>query len=129
MHTSHLIVTSSPDPRPLRVTLQASHHRILRGLRVTGDNPNTPPLIFGGVLEEGAYPMSKRILGGRIIENIARSQAPNKVLMATPPPIDIAEQLLPQSYQSALSQFLSVYCSRLQSYHHSVGWADDPTCH
>ena len=47
--------------------------------------------------------------------------------MATPPPIDLIEQLLPWSYRSALFQLRSGYCSRLQSYHHSVGWADDPT--
>ena len=46
-HPSYLIVTSPPiDPRPLRVTLQPSHHRVLRDLRAKGDYPNTP-LIFG----------------------------------------------------------------------------------
>ena len=42
--------------------------------------------------------------------------------------IDPAEQLLPRSYRSALSQLHSIHCSRFQSYHHSVVWADDPTC-
>ena len=52
---------------------------------------------------------------------------PNKVLLAVFPPVDPAEQLLPQSYRIALSQLLSSYCHRLQSYRHSVGWAEDPT--
>ena len=34
-------------------------------------------------------------------------------------------QLLPRSYRSALSQLHSGHCSRLQSYHNSVGWADE----
>ena len=38
------IITSPPDPRPLRAILQTSYHRILRGLRVRSDNPNAPPL-------------------------------------------------------------------------------------
>ena len=58
-HPSHLIVTSPPDPRLLRATLQTSYHRILRGLRVRGDDPNAPPLIFGGMLEEGAYLLAR----------------------------------------------------------------------
>ena len=47
-----------------------------------------------------------------------------------PPPlqIDPAEQLLARSYRSALSQLRSGHCSRLQSYSHSVGLDDDPTC-
>ena len=44
-----------------------------------------------------------------MIEEIVRSQAPNKEPMATPPPIDTAEQ-------------------PLQSYRNSIVWADDPTC-
>ena len=125
---SHLIITSNPDSRPLSATLQSSYHHVLRVLLVRSDDPNAPPLIFGGMLEEGAYPLARRFLQGRMIEEIVRSQAPNKVLMTTPPPIDPAEQLLPRSYRSALSYLRSCYCSKLQSYHHSVGWADDPTC-
>ena len=49
-------------------------------------------------------------------------------LWLPPSPIDPAEQLLPRSYRSALSQLRSGHCSRLQAYRHSVGWADDPTC-
>ena len=73
-------------PRPLRATLQDSYHRILRGLQARGDDTGAPPLIFGGVLEEGAYPLARRLLRGRMIE-IVRSHAPNKVLMSTPPPL------------------------------------------
>ena len=126
MHLSHLIVTSLPNPHLLRATLQASYHRILRGLRLRGDDPNAPPFIFGGVLEEGAYPLARRLLRGQMIEDVVRSQASNKVLLATPPPIDPTKQLLPLSYCSALSQLRSGYFSRLQSYCYSC--ADDPTC-
>ena len=116
LHPSHLIVrfvTSPPEPRHHRATLQASYHRILRGLRVRSDDPNAPPLIFGGVLEEGAYPLARRVLRGRMIKDIVLSQAPNKVLMATPLPINPTEQLLPPSYPSTLSQLRSGSCSRL----------------
>ena len=40
-------------------SLQTSYHLILRGLRVRSDYPNAPPLIFGGVLELGAKPLSQ----------------------------------------------------------------------
>ena len=53
--------------------------------------------------------LARRLLRGRMIEEIVRSQAPNKVLMATPPLVDPAE-LLPRSYHSALSQLRSDYC-------------------
>ena len=82
---------SPPDSHPLRATLQALYHRILRGLRVRSDDPNAPPLIFGSVLEEGAYLLTRRLLLGQMIKLIVWSQAPNKVAMATPPPIDPAE--------------------------------------
>ena len=65
---------------------------------------------------------------GWMIEEIIWSQAPNKVLMSTSPPIGPTEQLLPRSLRNALSQLRSGYCSRLQSYRQSVGWANDPTC-
>ena len=75
LHPSHLIgtVTSPPNPHPLRATLQASYHSILRGLQVKSDNPITPSLIFGGMmLEEGAYPLARSLLRGRMIEEIIR---------------------------------------------------------
>ena len=64
---------------------------------------------------------------GRLSNNIWHTPT-NKVLMATNPPIDPAEQLMPQSYRSALFQLHSGYCLRLQSYCHSVGWTNLPTC-
>ena len=73
-----------------------------------------------GLLEEGTYPLARRLLLGRTIGEIIWSLAPNKVLLTVPPPVDPAEELQPRSYRSALSQ--------LQSYCHSVGRADDPTC-
>ena len=82
---------------PLRATLMASYHCILRGLRVGGDDPNARPLIFGSVLEEGAYPLARPLLRGRMIEKIVRFQAPSKVLMATLPSFDPAKQLLPHT--------------------------------
>ena len=46
LHPSYLIITSPPRPRLLTATLQASYHRYLRSLRVRGDDPNAPTLIF-----------------------------------------------------------------------------------
>ena len=46
-----------------------------------------------------------------MIGETVRFQAPYKVLMATSPPIDPAEQLLPRSFRSALSQLRSGHCS------------------
>ena len=43
-------------------------------------------------------------------------------------PLHLKGYCATQSYRSALSQLHSGYCSRLQSYCHSFGWADDPTC-
>ena len=118
MHPSYLIVTSHPDLCPLRASLQASYHHILRGPWVRSQNPNASPLIFGGVLEEGTYLLARRLLRRQMIEEIVRSHSPNKVLMATLPPIDPVEQLLYWSYRSALSQLQSGYCLRLQSRPH-----------
>ena len=77
----------SSRTRLLRDILQASYHRTLQGLRVRGDDPNSrlPPLIFWGVLKEGAYLLARRLLRSRIGETI-RSQAPNKMLLPPPPP-------------------------------------------
>ena len=101
----------TPTPQsPIRhliASLHASSHRILWGLRIEGDDPNALPFIFGGVLEKGAYPFARRLLRERMIVEIVRFQALNKVLMATPPSNDPAEQLLPRSYRSALSQLRS----------------------
>ena len=74
MHTSHLIITFPPDPRPFRATHQASYHSILRGLRIRGDDPNAPPLIFDGVLEEGAYSFARLLLRRQMIEKIIRKR-------------------------------------------------------
>ena len=84
------VTSSSPPPPPL----QASFHCILRGLRV----------IFGGVLEEGTYPLARRLLQGRMIGEIVQFQAPNEVFWAVSLPVDPAEQLVPWSYRCALSQ-------------------------
>ena len=116
MHPSHLIVT----PRPLRATLQVPYHRILRGLRTRGDDPNAPPLIFVGVLEERAYHLVRRLLRGLMIEDIIRSQAPNKVLMATPsnrPSRKIAAPVLPKRPFLAPIRLLL----KAKPYRHSVG--------
>ena len=112
-------VTSPPDHRPLRATLQASYHSSLQGLRVRGDDHNT------------LSPSSLRACWKRALEPDDRGDHPSgdKVLLAPPPPpIDLAEQLLSRSFRSALSQLSSGHCSWLQAYHHSVDWADDPTC-
>ena len=116
----HTPVTSPLAPRPLRATLQASYHRTPRGLRVRGDNPNAPPpLIFGGVLEEGAYPLAKCLHPG-----------PDDRGDHPPPPLQLTQPNNCYHCHSAapLSQLRSDHCSRLQAYRHSVGWADDTTC-
>ena len=46
---------------------------------------------------------------------------------APSPPVDPVEQLLPRSFSTTLSLFPSC-CRRVQTYRHSVGWADDHTC-
>ena len=77
----HLSSDPSPSGLPFRP-------HILRALRLRINDPNAHLFIFGGVLEEGAYPLARRLLRGRMMEEIVRSQAPNKVLMATLLPID-----------------------------------------
>ena len=106
------------------VPLHASYHCILKGLQVRSDDPNSPPLIFGDVLEEGA---NHRWM----IEEIVQSQAPNKVLMETPPPPFQYTQ--PKNCCPSLTEVPSPRSNLVTaqgSSHHtlSVGWADDPTC-
>ena len=84
MHSSHLIVTSCPYSPPPQCHLPGLIPPYLES--PVNKSPNAHPLIFGGVLEEGAYPLARRLLRGWIV----RSQAPNKMLMATPPSIDPA---------------------------------------
>ena len=64
-----------------------------------------------GMLEEGSYHLARHLLISRMIGEMTLSQAPNKALLAIPPPVDPAEQLL-----------LLLRCR------HAVGWTDDPTC-
>ena len=84
------------------------------------------PLIFGGVLEEGADPHDR---GNFPVPGTQQSGGhPPSPTPSNGP----AEQRLPRPYRSTLSQVRSGYGPRLQSYRHSVGWADDPTgpgCH
>ena len=118
-HHSHLIVTPSPpDPHLLRPTLQASYHRVLRDLWGKGDDPHCRV----GVLEEGSYTIARRLLRGRMIGEITQFQAP-KVLKAIP---HLRTQMNPVPQNCT---FLIHYglCSRLQDYHHSADWADDPS--
>ena len=124
MQPSYLIVTSPPNPPSPQSHPQALFHCILRDQRVRGDDPNIPPVIFGGVLEEGTYPLARRFLRGQMIREIVwESSGP-----AVPQPVVPAKQLVPQSYRCALSELRSGYCSRLMSYSHSIRWADNPTC-
>ena len=50
-----------PDPPPLRVTLQASHHRTIRDMRPRGDDPNIPSLssLGGGLLSPCQMPLTR----------------------------------------------------------------------
>ena len=116
--SSYLIVTSSPNPPTLS-------HRVLRGMQTRGDDPNkilsSLEACWRRVLTpwpDASY--KARWWGDRPVSGTQQSTH------GQPPPIDSAEQLLPRSYRSALSQLRSDYCSKLQSYRHSVGWADDP---
>ena len=63
-----------------------------------------------------SYPLVRRLLRARIIEEIVQSQTLKKVLWAFP------------HQWTTLSQFHSGYYSRLLSYRHSIGWADEPIC-
>ena len=126
--SSYLLLPSLPLLH--RAIILASYHRIPSGLRVRSDESNGLPVVFGGIQEEGTYPQARHLLQGRMIGEIVRSQAPNKVLWAIPPPENPAEQPLPWSCRSALSHLCSGYCLNLQAYRHSVSWDDerDPTC-
>ena len=78
-------------------------------------------------------PLCAILPNSRLRHDILRRQLHFAGLLPTrclwlPPPIDPAEQLIQRPYRSALSQLRSGHFSRLQSYRHSVGWADDPTC-
>ena len=61
IHLSHLIVTSGLPSRPHTIVLSEACE-----LEVTTTTP--PPSSFGGVLEEGAYSLARRLLRGRMID-------------------------------------------------------------
>ena len=85
---THAPQSSNPHlpSRSLRATFQASYHSILRGLRIRGDDPNAPPLIFGDVLEEGTYPLAKSLLiGDRLVSGTQQSAR------ETPPPLPLTQ--------------------------------------
>ena len=129
LHPSHLI--GSPPSNPASSGLPSRPHitALSEACELEVTTPNAPTLIYGGVLEEGTYPLARRLFQGRMIEEPSGLRRPTRHSWPIPPPspIDPAEQLLPWSYRSALSQHCSGHCSRLMSYRHSVGWADDPT--
>ena len=94
IHPSHLIVTS-PPPTPAPSELPSKPHTTTSSeaceSEVTTLTP-PPPLIFGGVLEEGAYPLARSLLRDRMIEETIRSQAPRKVLMHHHPPLKLTHR-------------------------------------
>ena len=95
---SYPVILSSltlPNFRPLRPTFH--NHRVVRDLQARGDDPNAPPVIVGGVVEEGSYLLARHLLLGWMIVEITQTQASNKVLMAILPHMDSAKQLLPLS--------------------------------
>ena len=98
-------VTHFPNPPLLKATLQGTYHRILRDLWVRGDEPNAPlpSLSLEDVLGEGSYHLPRPLLRTWMIWEIVWFQASNKVLWASLPPLDPAEQLLPQFFRTALS--------------------------
>ena len=120
VHSSFMLAPSSPCTPVISSTPPLPDSSPLKpASQVRGDDPNAPPVIFGGVLEEGNYPLTILTIQpqGWMVREIIWSKMPNKVLWAVLPPVDWAEQLLPQSYGCALYQLCSSYCLRLQSYH------------
>jgi len=128
-HPSHSLVTTYTGPRLMKPTLQSTYMRHLRRLLGSPDEvDDTPPIIFGGVLSEGTYPTARRRLRASAVARTTAAQPDNRVLLARPPPVDLAETLLPRAHRSILSQLRSGHCSRLASYRHSVGWSESPLC-
>ena len=113
LHPSHLIVTSLPDPSSQGYSpgLISPYPKRPASKKWWPKRPS-PNLWWRARLQDGWWRKSSGLRHSTI-----------KVFMATPFPINPAEQLLSRSYRSALSQVRSGYCSRLQSYRHFVGWA------
>ena len=93
-------------------------------MRVNSDNPNAP-LSSSWERAPITWPVLLMIPDNG---KTNRSQAPNNVLLAPLPPVDLPEQLVPRSFKSAFSQVQFGHFARPQSYRHSVGWANYPTC-
>ena len=115
LHSSHL-----PRPRP-----HTTAHSEACESEVTTLTP-PPPSSSGAYWKRALTPCQTPSLWSDD-RRPSGSRRPTRCLWLLPP-IDPAEQMLPRSYQSVLSQLLSGHCSRLMSYRHSVVWADDPTC-
>ena len=127
-HTSQSLHYHSPsDPRPVKAVHQGSYHRSLRDLQFRGDDTNIPTFIFRCVPGRGFLspsptpPTSAEYQGDRPVSATQQSS------LTPSPPVDPAKQLLPRSFSTTLA-LLPSCCRRLQTYRHSVGWADDHTC-
>ena len=101
--SSHLIITAPSDPLPLRATIQACYHLILRDLRVNGDDPNFSTVISGSILGKGSNSQARCLSWARMILD----------------KMDRVEQLLLRTLRTTLFHFRSGYCARLHNYRHS----------
>ena len=89
-HPSYVIVLS-----PFRSILQASY---TGELEVTTPTPPSPSSL--GACEKGSYHLARRL--SKAINKVppSQSEAPNRVIMAIPPPVNPTEQLLPCSHRT-----------------------------
>ena len=102
-HPSHSLVTKPPGARHMQDTLQSKHLRALRPiLGPLADG--TPPVLFGGVVQQGRYPEARRRLRAEKVRLTLNTREVNRVLLAPPPKVDPAETMLPRAFRSALSQ-------------------------
>ena len=63
-----------------------------------------------------------------VVRSAVSNYQDNRVLGAPAPEVDTSETFLPRQTRVVLAQLRSSFCSRLKSYQHRLGKADDDIC-
>ena len=125
-HPSHFIIT---NPLILVQWRQYSRARTIDPSEACDSEvtiPMPPLSTLGASWERVLIPQPDASYEPRVLRKLSGLSHPTN-FSAPSPPVDPVEQLLPRSFSTTLS-LLPSCCRRLQTYRHSVAWADDHTC-
>ena len=118
-HLSHSLVTCDPGPRA------SSRIPLLQSSFLADVSPYLEP---DNTIDPANYKSIIRSIHTSSVQHYIANRPPNKVLQAQPPEISPSESQLPRPFCSTLSQLRSSYCSRLNSYRHTIGLSDTDSC-